>query len=253
MVSHRFSRLAGAWRVGDDFFTRAGVASGEPPPRGLVDRLEDLAVGGALAAHVPAEVRAFFEDPSSLELRVRSRWQRGFRLAWRAMRAVMGAVGQLYLPLEVAHVRTRMVALDGAREGRADARGVVRTYVDTGEVFQVFAYGVAAVEGAALMSVAIPLPGGHLAGLLRLEAGPAAVTLTSRRASPDDATGVWFVTRWLSLRLPFEETLRFWSATSPDAPADDRAWSDATLVARHEQRLFGALVVEHAYVFRPLR
>jgi len=43
------------------------------------------------------------------------------------------------------------------------------------------------------------------------------------------------------------------SANAPDAPADDRPWPDATLVARHEQRLFGALVVEHAYVFRPLR
>lgn len=253
MEPHRFSRLAGAWRIGDDFFARAGVTSGDAAPRGLVDRLEDLAARDAPVAHVPAAVRAFFEDPSSLELRVRSRWQRGFRLAWRAMRAVLGAIGQLCLPLEVAHVRTRMIALDGAREGRADARGVVRTYADTGAVFQVFAYGVATVKAAPLMSVAIPLPGGHLAGLLRLAVGPTSVTLTSRRASPDDASGVWFVTRWLSLRLPFEETLRFWSATAPDAPADDREWSDVTLVARHEQRLFGALVVEHAYQFRPLR
>ncbi len=253
MEPHRFSRLAGAWRIGDDFFARAGVTSGNPPPRGLVDRLEDLAAHDAHVAHVPAAVRAFFEDPSSLELRVRSRWQRGFRLAWRAMRAAMGAIGQLYLPLDAAHVRTRMVALDGAREGRSDARGVVRAYVDTGAVFQVFAYGVARVAATPLMSVAIPLPGGHLAGLLRLEAGPSSVTLTSRRASPADATGVWFVTRWFSLRLPLEETLRFWSATSPDAPADAREWPDATLIARHEQCLFGVLVVAHAYLFRPLR
>lgn len=252
MEPHRFSRLAGAWRIGDDFFARAGVASGDAPPRGLVDRLEDLAAREGSVAHVPVEVRAFFK--------ARRRSSSACALAGRvcfASRnehsdAVMGAVGQLYLPLDGAHVRTRTVALDGAREGRADARGVVRTYVDTGAVFQVFAYGVATVKAAPLMSVAIPLPGGHLAGLLRLEAGPSVVTLTSRRASPDDATGVWFVTRWLSLRLPFEEHCASGARPRPTPPptrarGPTRRWWRVT-----EQRLFGALVVEHAYLFRPL-
>jgi hypothetical protein len=249
--AHRFSRIVGAPYIGADFFARAGLATGEPPPRGLVARLEDLAAPGADLGAVPAEVRAFFEDPGSLELRIRSRWRGAFRLAWRAMRVAMRAVGQLVMPLDGATVRARMVALDGAREGRADARAVVRTYEDTGEVFQVFAYGVAVIDGAPRMSVAIPLPGGHLAGLLRLAVEGASVALSSRPASRDDPSGVWFVTPRFSFRMPLEETLRFWRAGDAGAPEVEGAWPGVTFVARHEQRLWGALVVEHAYAFRP--
>lgn len=64
----------------------------------------------------------------------------------------MRAVGQLCLPLRGARVHARMVRLDGAKEGRGDARGVVRTRAEDGAVFQVFAYGVT----AGMMSVAIP-------------------------------------------------------------------------------------------------
>jgi hypothetical protein len=249
---HRFSRLAGGWHIGAAFFVREGLATQAPAPRGLVDRLEDLAGDGVDCARVAPSVRAFFEDPASLDLRVRSRWRVGFGLAWRLARGVMGAIGQLHLPLDTAQVRTRMVAIDGAREGRTDARGVVRAYADTNEVFQVFAYGVARTPAGPRMSVAIPLPGGHLAGLLRLDVSNdgAEVVLTSRPASRDDHVGVWFVTRFGSLPLPLEETLRFWSADAPAAPAFAQA--GATLVALHAQRLFGSLVVEHEYSFRPL-
>ncbi len=239
--------------MGVDYFARAGLALDAAPPRGLIDRVEALADTGADLGALPHEVRAFFEDPASLELRVRSRWRPVFRGLWRVMRGVMRAVGQLHLPLDEAVVRARMVALDGAREGRSDARGVVRTWADTGEVFQVFAYGVASVAGAARMSVAIPWPGGHLAGLLRLTVEEATATLTTRPRHANDGVGVWFVAPRWSLRLPLEETLRFWRVDDPAAPLDrgDRAWPRATFVARHEQRLFGALVVEHFYAFRP--
>lgn len=249
---HRFSRLSGGRHIGAEFFVREGLATRALAPRGLVDRLEDLAGDGVDCARISPSVRAFFEDPAGLDLRVRSRWRAGFRLAWRLARGVMGAIGQLHLPLDTARVRTRMVALDGAREGRADARGVVRSYADTGEVFQVFVYGVARTPAGPRMSVAIPLPGGHLAGLLRLDVlnGGAEVVLTSRGASRDDHVGVWFVARVGSLRLPLEETLRFWSADAPE-PLTFAETSDP-LVALHTQLLFGRVVVEHEYSFQPL-
>ncbi len=243
MSAHRFSRIAAGARVGVDWFWRAGLARDDlPAPRGLVTRFEALASPRARHAAVSPAVRAFFEDTAALELHVRSRWRWPFSWAWRASRWLFTLVGQLRMPLDEARVDTRIVALDAAREGRDDARGVVRT-TDGGEVFQVFAYGVTS-DGA--MSVAIPWPGGHLAGLLRLDVEGRAVTLSSR------ADGVWFVTPRASLRLPLEETLRFWPADDPDAPRD-RAWPDATLVCRHEQRLFGAVVVEHTHTFRPQR
>ena len=45
------------------------------------------------------EVRAFFEDPASLELEITSVWRPLAGLLWRAASRVMDAVGQLRLPL----------------------------------------------------------------------------------------------------------------------------------------------------------
>jgi hypothetical protein len=234
---HRFSRIVGSLRIGADWFERAGLAREGPAPRGLCDRLDDLLPAGVAASDVPRAVRAFFEDPAALELEVATAWRPLAALAWRVGAAVMGAVGQLRLPHRRAVVRARMVALDGAREGRGDARGVVRTRADDGGVFQVFAYGVT----AGLMSVAIPLPGGHLAGLLRVAVARGVVTLTSRPGDGEARTGVWWVTPWFSLRTPLEETLRF-EADGEAGPGSFRA--------THEQRAWGRVMVEHAYRFR---
>lgn len=240
---HRFSRIVGGLRVGADFFDRAGLAAPGPPPRGLVARLDDLAPPGVSLDGLSPAVRAFFEDPGALLLRVRPSWRPWAGAAWRVLRPLSVAVGQLCVPLREAVVRARTVALDGAREGRPDARGVVRAFDDTGAVFQVFAYGVASTPSGPRMSVAIPVPTGHLAGLLRLTRDGDAVTLSTR--APD--AGVWLVTPLGSLRVPLDETLRLWPAT----PADDGAWPGATLRGHHAQSLFGRVAVEYDYAFRP--
>lgn len=260
MSPRAFSRIVGTPHIGARFFHRVGlVAADRPAPPGLVDRLEDLAPEGTSLARVPAAVRAFFEDTASLDLHVRSRWHPLARLAWRALRPLFVRVGQLALPLDAATVRTTMLALDAAREGRDGVRGVVRTMTPGDAVFQVFAYSVEREADEARMSVAIPWPLGHLAGKLRLDVheaqgeGPASVTLTSRRRRRSEGVGVWFVRGRLALRLPLDEALRLWSADAEDAPVPRgaREWSDATVVARHTQRLFGLRVVEHTYLFRP--
>ncbi len=241
---HRFSRIVGGLRIGPDFFDRAGLSVDAPPPRGIVARLDDLAPQGASLDGLSPAVRAFFEDPGALLLRVRPRWRPWAGAAWRVLRGLFVAMGQLCVPLREAVVRARTVALDGAREGRPDARGVVRSFDDTGAVFQVFAYGVTATPSGPRMSVAIPLPLGHLAGLLRLTRDGDAVTLSTR--GPD--AGVWFVTPLGSLRVPLDETLRLWPAT----PADDGAWPGATLRGHHAQSLFDRVAVEYDYAFRPV-
>ncbi len=232
---HRFSRVVGSLRIGGDWFRRAGLVREGPAPKGLCDRLDDLCPAGMRATDVPPTVRAFFEDPASLDLEITSRWRLLPGWLWRVGVWGMRAIGQLCLPLRGARVRARMVRLDGAKEGRGDARGVVRTRAEDGAVFQVFAYGVT----GGLMSVAIPLPGGHLAGLLRLCMDDGVVTLTSRPGDNEARTGVWWVTPWGSLRTPFEETLRF------------ETTGDEGFRATHEQRAFGRVVVEHAYRFTP--
>jgi hypothetical protein len=243
--------------VGADFFERAGVVqTGAPVPLGIVDSASDLAHAGLDVERVHPAARRFLERTAELDVHIRSAWSPWFRPFWRGLlRPLFGALGQLFLPLREGTVRTRLVPLDAARDGRPGARGVVREYVGTGRTMQIIAYGTYQGPDAPYMSAALPLPLGNLAGLLRLDPigqdddGRLAVKLTTQAPSG----GVWFATRWFALRVPLRETLSFWAPGMRAAPTDldPTAVPGCVLVARHEQRLFGALVVAHDYWFFP--
>lgn len=220
-----------------------------------MEAVGELAGPAVDAARIPPAVRRFLERTGELELVVHSRWSWWAWPLWRLARPIFGAVGQLVLPLRQATIRTRLLALDAARDGRAGARAVVREYADTGRPMQIMAYAVYAAVDGPYMSTALPLPLGNLTGLLRLEAigedrdGRVAVRLTSDAPSG----GIWFVTPLVALRLPLRETLSLWGADMECAPADldPGVVHGMVLVGRHEQRLFGALTVTHDYWFYP--
>jgi hypothetical protein len=242
--------------VGGDFFERIGAARADrAAPAGLVDRLSDLGAAGLDVERIAPAVRLFFLDPGALRLRIASRWHGAFALVWALVRPLMRRVGQLALPRDRAEVVTRLVALDPERDGRADARGVVRAYAD-GEVMQVIAYAThRAADGAGFMSAALPVPLGALCGLLRLEllVADGGARLTSRRASgarSGDPVGIWFAPlRGPAVRVPLEETIELWPARAPGAPAELRAAAgpDDVIVGRHVQRLAGLRFATHAY------
>jgi hypothetical protein len=260
----RFSRFAGGLRVGADFFEREGALTAAlPSPRGLVDRMEDLAHPGVDVTRVHPAIVTFFEDTAALELHIKSRWRFPFSLGWRFMlRPILRWIGQFTLPVTEGRIATRVLGLDRERDGRRDPRGVIREYTDTadaGRVMQVVAYATwEQAGGARIMSCTFPVPGGHVAGFLRLDPigaddeGRIAVELTSRRHH--DTAGIWFVIRAVALRLPLGERLQLWAAGMANAPHDiDQArLPGATIVGRHEQRFFGVRVVTHDYLFRPV-
>jgi hypothetical protein len=257
-MTPRFSRFAGGLRVGADYFERQRALAVDGAPRGLVDRIDDLANPAVDVRRIHPAVVAFFEDTASLDLFVRSRWRFPFSVVWRLFRFVLAAIGQFVLPLDEARIRTRVLAIDRARDGREDARAVIRTYADTGDVMQAVAYATWHREGTRYMSAAFPMPGGHVAGVLRLDAidedddGRLAVALTSRARDGDDA-GVWLVLGSIGVPSPFHERLELWPAGAKAAPPelDVSVWPGATIVGRHEQRLFGIRFVTHHYWFRP--
>src|SRR5262249_38051055 len=148
-----------------------GVArASDPAPLGIVDSASELAHAGLHVERIHPAARRFLERTSELDLYARSRWSGWFYPLWRAiLRPIFGAVGQLFLPLRDGTVRTDLVALDASRDGRAGARGVVRTYAGTGRTMQVIAYAAHDAGDAPYMSAALPLPLGNLAGLLRLD------------------------------------------------------------------------------------
>jgi hypothetical protein len=256
-VRPTFSRLFARGRVGADFFARRGaIVARERAPTGVVDGIEDLRNPGIDPRRVDPAVVAFFEDTASLDLHIRSHWRFPFSIAWRLGRWFMRWVGQFVLPLEEARIVTQTFALDPERDGRSDARAVIRTYADSGEVMQAVAYATWERAGARYMSAAFPMPGGQMMGILRLDAiteDARAVVLTSESKDGDDA-GVWLVLgSTLAIPAPFGERLELWSAGMEGAPRTSapEGLPDPTILGRHEQRFFGVRFVTHDYRFWP--
>jgi hypothetical protein len=250
------SGIHGHFYVGRDFFERRGLAA--PGVRtGLVEHTADLAYPGFDAAALPEPVRDFLERTARLDLHVTPAWQPGFRWLSRAVGWPMRRIGQFDLPQAPAVILTRVLALDPSRDRRPGLRGVVRTYAEGGRPMQVAAYGFHALHDVAYMNCAFILPGGHLAGLLRLEprpgrSGATGAALTTRRTPGGPAgPGIWYVTRWLALPLPLSETLMFWPrGEQPFALDEAPGFEAAHLVGQHELRVFGRCFLRNQYLFR---
>lgn len=246
-----WSRLPAMPRIGLDYFARAGVLRADlPAPQGIVDDLARLAGPGVDVARVHPEVRAFFERTASHALHIESRWAWWARGWWRLARRWFVRVGQLTPPLRETTMRTALVALDDAREGRPGARGVIRTHED-GSVMQVVAYAVCRAGEVPRLSVVFPTPLGALTGLLRLEVHDdgLAVTLTSA----GDGAGVFLSAFGRPWRVPLGESMSLWPSGIRACPMDiDPARHPGTaLVGAHTQTLFGVVMVRHRYWFVP--
>ncbi len=251
-----FTRVAGGWRIGPRFFADRGLErapassprGGERAPRGLVDDLDELGWHDADTAAIAPEIRAFYERTGQHALVVRPRWRRGFRLGARLWARLGRRLGQLQLPVDAERgdegIRSRIVALDATADGRPAPRAWIRTFAD-GRAMYVAAYATHVTAGIPYMNIAFPLPGGHLASILRLDRlpGDGGALVLSTRTGGD--AGIYLVARGFGrcwpLRLPLSETVRVWTTRDPDAPADLRAAAPAgaTTIARHDLWLAG--------------
>jgi hypothetical protein len=235
MHAMRWSRLVGTLRIGPTWLDRYRT---DREVHGIVDRIADWSNPGIDVTKVHPAVVAFFERTDSLDLHIETRWRFPASTLWRLGRPIMRWLGQLVLPVTSADIDTRVFGLDPEVEGRPDARAVIRTYRETGDVMQTVSYGTREEGGAGYMSAAFPLAFGHLAGVLRLDPhrGDGALLTSVRRG---DHTGVWFVLFGLPIRTPFGERFYLW-------PGDER---DALVCGRHEQYFFGVRLVTHRYWF----
>lgn len=242
----RASGYSGGLRVGARFFP-PGAAQ-----RGIVDSIREIAHPGVDVAAIDPRVVAFFEDTAGLELWIRSRWRFPFGLLWRMARGFARAVGQFVYPSREGRIVTRAFALDRRRDGRADARAILRTYADTGAVMQAAAYATWERAGTRFMSACFPLPLSRMMGILRMDpiAG-GGVVLTSAAKDGDDA-GVWLCVGPLAIPMPFGESMALWPPGAPHAhEAEAAPIAGATILGRHEQRFLGIRMVTHHYWFAP--
>jgi hypothetical protein len=229
-----WSRLAGTVRIGPHWLDRYRK---DRDVHGIVDHIGDWANPGIDVAKVHPAVVAFFERTDALDLHIETRWRFPVSIVWW-FRPLMRWLGQFVLPWKSADIETRVFGLDPENEGRRDARAVIRTYRDTGDVMQAVSYGTRRENGAGYMNAAFPLLFGHVAGVLRLDPyrDDGALLTTVRRG---DHPGVWFVIFGLPIRTPFGERFYLW-------PGDER---DAFVCGRHEQYFCGVRLVTHRYWF----
>lgn len=256
LVRARASGISGGLRIGADFFARndlLGKSAGANPPRGVVDHIDDLAHPDIDVTKIDPRVVAFFDDTAGLDLHIRSRWVFPFSIFWRALFFVVRAVGQFVYPRDEGRIVTRVFAVDRDRDGRADARGILRTYVDSDDVMQAVSYATWERAGKRFMSAAFPMMFGRMMGVLRMDPlGDGGVVLTSKRVNDDDA-GVWFAIGSVAIPMPLGERLELWPPEAAGAPTEAApdGIPDATILGRHEQRLFGIRFVTHYYWFWP--
>lgn len=255
------SRLASRLRTGPDFFERVGAidAAREPKPRGLVDDVSEHARVGYDPTTMHPAIRAFYERTGDFALVVAPDWSPAFRALGRLYARYAERAGQMRLPLEAAGhgrgVRSVILPVKDAVDGRVGVRAWVRTYEDTGDPVYVAAYATHRERGVAYMNIAFPFPGWNLTSVLRMDAmdgDAASVVLTTRAtAATRGDQGIFAVRAGRKLRLPMNEEIRVWAPGAPRAPF---GWSDApagAILARHEIWALGLRVLTLDYRIRP--
>lgn len=250
------SRIAGERPVGATFLARRGLERMiHPAPRGLVDRLEELAHPGLDAAGVPSPIRAFYEHTAEHEMIVAPSWRAGFRAGARLWAAFARRVDQLQLPVELEGapwaLSSRIIGVDADADGRRRPRAWIRTFPD-GRALYVAIYSTHERDGRAYMNIAFPLPGGHLTSILRMDHLGGGVSVSTRRGG--DA-GIWLVAsafgRLFAARTPMAESIDVWTTDDPAVPEAWRQWAAGySTVARHTLWLFGLRFLTLRYAMR---
>ncbi|WP_435145154.1 hypothetical protein [Halobaculum sp. P14] len=246
------SPLTAAGRVGPDWPERTGVATETEPP-GEMDDFSAFARPGFDPERVPAEVRDFYERTAAYRMTYRVRWHAPFRLGAAAVAPLTGALEQLNLPGRSGRggrLHSRFVGVSDDADPRDDARAWVRTDDDGDAVF-VAVYASHRRDDERFVNIAVPLPGGNLSTVLRMEhldgddsgvesrddpGGESGGVLLHTRAAGDP--GLYLVTPLGAVALPMNQEFRV---------RPDRSGAESGIVATQEMWLCGRqfLTVEY--------
>jgi hypothetical protein len=226
-----FSRQRSRGPVGPDFFERTdAVDPTRGAPRGLVADLGAFANPWFHPRAVHPAIRRFYEDTLAYELVARAEWKPGSALGRRVWRAAARRFGQMDFPEspEEGRLDSQLLALRDDMDGRTDVRGWVRTRAD-GRTLYAAAYSTHRWGQETYANIAFPLPGGSMTSVLRwvdLPGHPGGLVLTTHPGDRPGDQGVYFVNRFLPVRLPINETIAVWM-------------EDGVPRAKHEVRVLG--------------
>ena len=225
-----FSTLRGGAVIGRWFFEeRDAIDRGAPRPAGTVPDMAVFARAGVpgLADLDPdalhPAVRRLYEHTADSLLQVRAAWPPWIKPGARLMRLLARRVGQLDLPIDEREMDGVLLALRDGLDGRGPVVGWVRCHEGTDHPVYVAAYGSHRDRGVPYMNVALPIPGGCVHSILRMDPlADGGLLLTTRRPPSGrigDA-GLYLSTPLGPVRLPMHEEL---TVTAGAARLDDAA------------------------------
>lgn len=243
------SQISGGLRIGSQFFESIGaIDPNKADVTGLVDDLSEYESEICQVANLSPRVVRFYENTAEHRLYVHPQWATSFKYLAKIYKWFARRVNQMNLPLqpeaEDAMIDSRIVPLKDTLDGRKQVRGWVRTITDTDEVIYVAAYASHTHDNKHYMNIAFPLPYGNITSILKLKTfekgNQTNLSLYSINGVQDIGDqGVYFVTKWLTLRLPFNEIIDVYVHPPPDLPSDILFHDRATLFARHRMWVFG--------------
>lgn len=244
-----FSRLSGRWTIGADFFARLNVIDEHKTTiNGLTDDLASYASDDCKISDVSPRLTRFYEHTADHQLYVYPQWATSFTYPAKVYKWFAQRVNQVNLPLtpesDDTLIDSRIIPLKDHIDGREHVRGWIRTYGDTGNVVYVAAYSSHVYNQTHYMNIAFPLPFGNITSILKLKTFPqndwTNLSLYSLNSANDIGDqGVYFVTRWLTVRLPFDEIIDVYPTAPDDLPSDILFRDEAKLFARHRMWCFG--------------
>lgn len=216
-------------------------------PTGIVDDLTAYASDTChIERFVPA-IRAFYENTAAQTLLIHPEWHRRFRVPSRLYKVFSRRLGQMNLPLlpdtANSHIKSTIIPLLDKLDGRENVRGWIRVYEATQEAVYVAAYATHFCDGIAYMNIAFPLPLGNLTSVLHLTTfeldDSTCLRLSSSSGNhPNGRQGVYFSTKWFTIRVPFNEIIEIFSMPYETMPAVMNNGRHEVF-ARHRVWLFG--------------
>ncbi|BAC12686.1 hypothetical conserved protein [Oceanobacillus iheyensis HTE831] len=210
-----FSNLNGERKIGSDFFQRHDYTSTQVYS-GLVNRLEDFDQTDFNSNKVSPRIKHFYEQTIDYDLLSLTYWQKGFHKLSNVYKAISSKVQQINLPShedkDELTVKSEIIGIDDVKDGRKDARAWVRTSKVTEKAVFVAAYSHHSFAENKYVNIALPLPFGHMTGILRFANGiDDGLELTSKARSKNKGDeGIYYVTKWFSVKLPISEHFTVW-------------------------------------------
>lgn len=227
------SSIYGKWRIGADFFERNHLHMPETPvSNGLVDQLRDYGREDFDPEKIHPDIVSFYENTMKYELTAKTSWKRGFGFLSRVNKLISRKIQQINLPLSHEEknqaMYSKIIPLDDKKDGREKVRAWVRTGENEETIFAA-AYSSHSHQNETYMNIALPLPFGNMTGILRLDhvfqEKRDALTLTTLPRQKDKGDeGIYYHTKWFSIRLPINERFLVWTRTSENLQASHEMW-----------------------------